>query len=65
MKFIDLNPDELCYYLLVVSLDICSGSLNNFNDPSHRLYLANKPDNLNLKAHDTITGINEHIFCDC
>ena len=65
---INVNPDELCYYLFVVSSDVCSRSLNNFDDPSHRLCLANKPDNLNLKVHQTIKGINEskllvkHIF---
>ena len=39
--------------------------------PSHRLFLANKPDNLNLRVQDTITGTEKskllvkHISCDC
>ena len=68
--FIDLNPTELHYYPFMVSLDRCNGSCNTIVDPSARICVLNKTENVNLNAFNMITRINEskklliHILCD-
>ena len=68
---IDLNPLELKYYSLMVSLDKCSGSCNSGNDLSSQICVLSKTKDINVKAFNIITRINEaktlvkHISCDC
>lgn len=61
---IDLNPDELCYQQFMDSLDRCDEwALDNPSaiilDLSDRICIPNKTEDANLKAFNTLTGINE------
>ena len=38
----DLNPDELHYYPLIISLNRCDGSCNTVEDPFGRIWVTNK-----------------------
>ena len=62
MTYINLNLDELRHHLFVVSLHICGRIFNNFDDPCDRLYVANNPENVNIKVRNTITRINKSNF---
>ena len=68
---IDLNPAELKYYLFMVSLDKCSGSYNSLNDLSIKICVSSKRKDINVKAFNITTRINEaktlvkHISCNC
>ena len=42
-----------------VKLDRCVGSCNTLNDLSHKAYVPNKTEDLNLSVFNMITGINE------
>ena len=65
---IDLNPVELKYYLIVISLDKCSGSCNVL---SPKICVPKETKDINVKAFNMITNKNEakamteHISCDC
>ena len=54
---IDLNPDELHYYLFVIILGRCDGSCNTVEDPFG--ILPNKKKDVNLKVFNKIKGIND------
>ena len=73
--FINLHPNEyrqeLHYYSFTVKLDKCVWSCNALNDLSHKVYVPNLTEDLNLSVFSMITGINEskaltnHISCEC
>ena len=46
---IDLNPDELHYYLFMICLDRCDGSYNTVEEPFGRICVPNKIEDVNLK----------------
>ena len=60
---IDLNPDEnnqgLRYYQFIVNLDRCNGSCNTPDEPSSRMRIANKTEDMNLSVFNIITKKNE------
>ena len=62
---IDLNPVELKCYLLIISIDNCTGSCNVLS-PEIRV-----PKDISVKAFNLITNKNEtkkmgkHASCDC
>ena len=72
---IDLNPDEqnqgLCYYPFVADLDRCNGTCNTLEDPSGKLCVPNKTEDVNLHVFNMITRIKQtktltkHISCKC
>ena len=45
---IDLNQNEFHYYLFMVNLNRCNGYCNTLDDPSGRIYVPNKTENMNL-----------------
>ena len=61
--FIKLNPDEynqgLRYYPLMFNLDWCNGICNTSNDPSDKICVQNKTEDVNLSVFNMITRINE------
>ena len=65
------DTQGLRYYLFVVNLDRCVGSFNTVNNLSDKIYVLNKPEDLNLTVFNMITGINEsktltkYISCQC
>ena len=65
--FIDLNPVELRYHPLMVSLDTCSGSCNAFLP---KICIPEKTKDINNKAFNKITNkidaktMAGHISCD-
>ena len=56
---INLNPNELHYYQFVVSLGRYNRRCNTLDDPSGKIYVPNKKENVNLIAFNVITSINE------
>ena len=72
-SLIDLNPLELNYYPLVISLDKYNGSCNAVDDLSTKIYVfpvPSKKHDVNVKVLNMIARINEiktsvkHISCD-
>ena len=67
---IDLNPAEPNYYPSMVNVDECSGSCNAADDLTTKTCVLNKTKDINVKAFNMITIINEaktlmkHISCD-
>ena len=65
---IDLNLDELYYYLFTISMSKCNGICNTVDDPFGRC-VPNKIKDTNLKMFDMIKVTNEsrtlakHISC--
>ena len=54
----DLNPNELYYYLLMISLDRWNGNCNILDETSGRIYAPHKTEYVNLNVFNTITRIN-------
>ena len=69
--FLNLNPDELNYYALIVSLDKCSASSNAADDVSSKICVLSKTEDIHVNKFNMITRINEaktlikHTSCDC
>ena len=65
--FIDLNPIELKYYPLMISLDKCNG---NCNALSPKICVPKQTKDINVKASNMITNKDEaktmakHISCN-
>ena len=47
------------YYPFMVNLDRCNGSCNFLDDPSGRICVPNKADDINLNVFNMITRTNE------
>ena len=72
---IDLNSIEynqgLCYYPFMTKLDRRNESCNTLDDPSSRICVASKTDDINLNVFNMTTRINgpktltKHISCSC
>ena len=45
---IDLNLEELHYYLFIISMNRCDGSCNNIEYPFGRICVPNKMEDVNL-----------------
>ena len=56
---VDLSIDELHYYPFIISMNRCDGSCNTVEDPSGRICVPNKMEDLNLKVLNMINGINQ------
>ena len=56
---IDLNPDELHYYLFTVLLANCNWSCNTAEDQFGRIDVPSKIEDKNLKVFNMIKGINK------
>ena len=65
--FIDMNPAELKYYPIMISLNICTGSCNV---SSSKISIPKEIKDINIKAFNMTTNNNEatamteHISCD-
>ena len=47
---IDLNANELHYFLFLVNLDRCNGSFINLDNPFSRTCVSNKKEHINLNV---------------
>ena len=47
------------YYLFMVKLGRCNGSCNTLEDPSARICIANKTEDINLNVFNVITIVND------
>ena len=74
MIYHDLNPVELNYYSLIISLDKCNGSSNAVYDLSTKIFVSSEIKDINFKVFNMtsmIAKINEdktlvkHISYDC
>ena len=55
---IDLNHDEIHYYLFIISMNRCNGSCNTVDDPLGGISPPDKMEDVNLKVFNMIKGIN-------
>ena len=71
---IDLNPIELDYYPLMVSIDKSNGICNTVDNVSTKICVPSERKDVNVKVLSTITRIYEaktltkltkHVSCDC
>ena len=60
--FIDLNPDKfnqgLCYYPFMVNIGRCIRNYDTFHDPSGRICVPYKSENVNIILTNIITKTN-------
>ena len=56
---IDVNPVELNYYPVMISLDTCNRSCNTLTEILGRIYVPNKTENVNMIFFNLITRTNE------
>ena len=58
-----LTPDKcnqaMRYYQLMVKLSRCYGSCYTLDNPSGRIYVVSKTEDINLNASNIVTRINE------
>ena len=70
-KIIDINKNELVFYLLSIKINKCSGNCNNINDPMAKLCVPDIVKNMNVKVFYMLARINEtrkitwHESCKC
>ena len=72
---IDWNSDSynqvLHYYPFMINLDRCGGTCNTLDEPSGKICVPNKKEDINLYVFNMITEINEaknltkQISCKC
>ena len=55
----DFNPGEHHYHLFMISLGRFDESFNKIDDPSGKICVPNKTEDVILKAFNMIKGINE------
>ena len=53
-----VNPDELYYYLFIISLGRHGGRCNTAEDPFCTTFVPNKIEDVSLKVFNMIKGIN-------
>ena len=58
-KIIDVNNNELVFYLYSIKVNKCSGSCNNINDPYAKLCVPDIVKNINVKVFNLMSRINE------
>ena len=58
-KIIDVNNNELAFYLYSFKVNKCSGSCNNIIDPYARLCVPNIIKNINVTVCNLMQRINE------
>ena len=58
VTLIDVNLDELHYYLFVISMNRCDGSCSTVEDPFGGICVPNRMEDVNLKLFNMIKGIN-------
>ena len=49
----------MCYYPGIIKLDRCNGSCNTLDDPSGRICVANKAEDIGINVFIMKTRINE------
>ena len=70
-KIIDVNKNEIVFYLLSIKVNKCSGNCNNINDPMAKLCVPDIIKDMNIKVFNMLARINEtrkitwHETCKC
>ena len=59
LEIINVNNDELVFYLSSIKLSKCSGSCNNINDPYAKMCVPDVVKNLNVKVFNLMSRTNE------
>ena len=58
-KIININNNEPTFYQFSISVNICSGSCNNINDPYAKLCVPDVFKNINVKVFNLMSRTNE------
>ena len=58
-RVIDINSNNLFYYLFNVSANKCCISCNTIDDPYDRICIPNKVKNINVKVFNLLLRMNE------
>ena len=58
-RIIDINSNEPLFYPFSISVNKCSGSCNNINDPYANLCVPDVVKNINVKAFNLMSRTNE------
>ena len=70
-KIINLNADELVFYLLSIKVNKRGGDCNNINDPMAKLCVPDVVKDMNIEVFNLLARINEtrkvvwHETCNC
>ena len=70
-EIVNVNSKETIFYPYSIRTSKCSGSCNNINDPYAKMCVPDAIKNLNIKAFNLISRINEtrhiewHETCKC
>ena len=58
-EIINISSNEPSFYPYSILVNKCSGSCNNINDPYAKVYILNVVKDMNIKAFNLISKINE------
>ena len=64
-KIINLNVDELVFYLLSIKVNKCGGDCNNISDPMAKLCVPDVVKNMNIKVFNETRKVVWHETCNC
>ena len=71
LDIVNVNSNELLFYLFSIKTSKCSGSCNNIKDPYAKLCVPDVVQNLNVKVFNLMSRTNEtrhikwHETCKC
>ena len=58
-QIVNVNGDDPVFFPYSVKTSKCNGSCNNINNPLAKLYVPDVVKNLNVKAFNLVSGVNE------
>ena len=58
-QIVNVNGDDPVFFPFSIKTSKCSGSCNNINDPSAKLYVSDVVKNLNVKVFNLMSRTNE------
>ena len=58
-QIVNVNGDDPVFFPYSVKTRKCNGSCNNINNPLAKLYVPDVVKNLNVKAFNLVSGVNE------
>ena len=70
-EIIDINTNELLFYLYSITINKCKGSCNTINDPYAKICVPDNIKNTNVKVFNLMSRTNEtrhkkwHKTCKC
>lgn len=59
---VDIDSNETLFYIFIVSVNKCGGNCSTIDDPYVLVCIPNKVKDMNVKAFNSMMGVNETKF---